>query len=286
LDVGFALHDDLPFWDLQPSLPAANHGNHVAGILCAKHDGSGTSGVLPTCLVVARAPDFAGQPDLYGIKPDTMVAVLNAFEEIVEKRDEIKAVNISLGYNWRKRFNLTTLDDATKTNVASIAAQLSGIYQIAKERDILIVSAAGNDSWGLDPKLEAAWASPINFASVALCKSKGFCNGVVIEAHDEDYKHADFSNIGGHLSCPGVDILSTVALNNNNEHSMTAYATMSGTSMASPYCAGGLVLLSMVRPKYKVPEIVGCAKNSGRPTGAFSAPALDLTAALSHCPPR
>ena len=286
LDMGFSIHDDLPLWDLPANVGAADHGNHVAGILCAKHDEKGTSGVLPTCLVVPRAPDFSRQPDLYGIKPDSMAAVLNAFSEIVENRDEIKAVNISLGYNWRKRFDLTLLDDDRKRDIASLAAQMASVYRTASERGIFIVSAAGNDSWGLDPKLNAAWASPLNYASLAFCQAEGLCNGVVVEAHDKKDQHADFSNVGGTLSCPGVDVLSTVAYDPSQEVSLLSYAFMSGTSMASPYCAGGLVLLSMVRPEYQVVELITCARASGRSTGDFSAPALDLGAALESCPTR
>lgn len=286
LDMGFSIHDDLPLWDLPANVPAADHGNHVAGILCAKHDNMGVSGVLPTCLVVPRAPDFSSPPDLFGVEPDSIAAVLNAFTEIATNRDDVKAINISLGYNWRKRFNLTILEDERKKDIASLAVQMVSAFRIANERGIFIVSAAGNDSWGLDPKLSAAWASPLNYASLAFCKAEGLCNGVVVEAHDNHDQHADFSNIGGTLSCPGVDVLSTVAYDEAKQPSQTAYAIMSGTSMASPYCAGGLVLLSMVRPDYQISELIECARSSGRSTGNFSAPALDLASALEACPAR
>lgn len=284
LDMGFSIHNDLPLWDLPGSVRAADHGNHVAGILCANHDQIGTSGVLPKCLVVARAPDFSTQTDLFGIDADTMVDVMIAFSEIVQNRNDIKAINISIGYNWWKKGDPTKLTDDQKRDIANLGVQAAGAYRLAKERGIFIVSAAGNDSWGLDPKFNAAWSSPINYASLAFCKGEGWCNGVIVEAHDNQDKHADFSNVGGTLSCPGVDILSTVAFDQNRQPSMNSYAKTRGTSQASPYCAGGLVLLSMLRPNYEVPELIECARSSGRKTGDFSAPALDIGAALEACP--
>ncbi|MGH1417141.1 MAG: S8 family peptidase [Pelagimonas sp.] len=287
LDIGFNTHLDLPLWGLDLSSKPRDHGNHVSGILCAKHDGRGINGVLPTCLVVPRTPQFSFLAEAEGVRANTMVAVLNAFEDIVENRDDIKAINVSLGYNWRENHDRIELTQEEKQQVADAAQQLLGLYQLAKERDIFIVTAAGNDSQGVDPKMNAIWSSPMNFASLVFCDRLSLCNGVVVEAHDPTDKHADFSNIGGDLSCPGVDVLSAVAHDIFREASMSDYAYMSGTSMASPYCAGGLVMLSMLRPNYSAPEIVACAKDAARPvTGAFVASALDLEASLAQCPPR
>lgn len=288
LDIGFNHHIDLPLWGLDTSVSPQDHGNHVAGILCAKHDGRGINGVLPTCLVVPRTPKYSLLAGIEGIRANTMVAVLNAFEEIIENRDDIKVVNVSLGYNWRKKDKeKTVLSEEEKQQVADAAMQLLGLYQLAQERDIFIVTAAGNDSWELDPKMNAVWSSPMNFASLAFCRELNLCNGVVVEAHNVVDKHADFSNIGGDISCPGVDVISTVAFDIFKDPSASEYAYMSGTSMASPYCAGGLVMLSMLRPNYSATEIVNCAKEAARPVeGAFVASALDLEATLEHCPSR
>src|SRR5690606_13641636 len=53
IDVGFADHEDL---DLVAGLPVAmprhDHGNHVAGIICAQHNQIGVRGVLPNCTSV------------------------------------------------------------------------------------------------------------------------------------------------------------------------------------------------------------------------------------------
>ncbi|MBG6146628.1 subtilisin family serine protease [Labrenzia sp. EL_142] len=287
LDIGFNFHQDLPLWGLANSAPVKDHGNHVAGILCAKHNGRGVNGVLPTCLVVPRTPIYSGLASYEGVRANTMVAVLNAFEEIIENRDDIKAINVSLGYNWRKKVGRIELNDDEKQHIADTASQLLGLYKLAKERDIFIVTAAGNDSFQLDQKMNAVWSSPMNFASRVFCTDLDLCNGVIVEAHDAMEKHADFSNIGGDLSCPGVDILSTVAHDIHERASSTDYAFMSGTSMASPYCAGGLVLTSLVRPNYSAPEIITCAKEAARSVeGAFSAPAFDMLATLEHCPRR
>lgn len=45
IDVGFAMHEDLAFG--RPlNGPSNDHGNHVAGIICAKHNGKGIAGGL------------------------------------------------------------------------------------------------------------------------------------------------------------------------------------------------------------------------------------------------
>lgn len=282
LDSGFSLHADLPYWDLDPSLPADDHGNHVAGILCGKHNDTGMSGVLPNCLVVARAPNFFEMPGLNGASPDSMAAVLNAFEKIIETRPEVKVVNISMGYNWKDK-DVQRVDAETRDDIATMAGQMARVFRLAHENDIFIVSSAGNDSGGLDPKMSALWSSPLNLAIRGYCLKNGWCNGVIAEAHNSKDEPTDFSNGDGDLSCPGVRIVSTVAYDKDDLPSATSYAEMSGTSMAAPYCAGGLVLLSRLLGDPPAADVIECAKNNARRTGNFSAPALDIEAAFNSC---
>lgn len=281
LDVGFALHKDLPLWDL-PNVPADDHGNHVSGIICGNHDGVGIKGVLRTCLIVGRVPRYQRLVNSGDAKPDSMVAVLNALESIMQSRPELKAINVSLGYNWTSEEAANITQDQRK-NIASMAVQLEDVFEMAKDRDIFIVSAAGNDSGELDVKMDANWSSPINFAARAYCAQLGWCNGVVVEAHHQDDASASFSNGGGTLSCPGVNIVSAMAYDSKKLPSNGSYGLMSGTSMAAPFCTGGLVLLGELLPNLSAKQIIDCARSNGRATGTFSAPALDIEAAFNNC---
>jgi subtilisin family serine protease len=106
---------------------------------------------------------------------------------------------------------------------------------------------------------------------------------VIVEAHDPDGKRAPFSNTGGNLSCPGVNILSTVAFDTARNPSKSAYGEMSGTSMASPYCAAGHVLFRLVRPGYSGEEAVECMLKSSVKSSS-GVPMLRLQEAVNACP--
>jgi subtilisin family serine protease len=133
------------------------------------------------------------------------------------------------------------------------------------------------------PAIDAKYASPFNWAAIN-ARALGVKNGVVVEAHDQLGKRASFSNTGGNISCPGVNILSTVAHDSKSELSNIAYGEMSGTSMASPYCAAGLMLFRLVRRDYDGEHALDCLLKSKSKTD-FGIPMLKLKDALDACPP-
>ncbi|MBG6173078.1 hypothetical protein IWQ55_001350 [Labrenzia sp. EL_208] len=288
-DVGFALHEDILFVDGIEGQRVLDHGNHVAGIVCAMHNDRGYRGVLPYCGVRARAHGFWIDPGLPGRGAERlrlMRAVMETFEDFVQNTREVAAYNVSLGYNWHK---LAATDPSFEFHgnpnlellVENNAQMLIEVLKTANDRGVLIVSAAGNDSSGLAAPLDAQWASPFNYVARFACQARGLCNGVVVEAHDPAGDRAVFSNVGGHISCPGVNIHSAVATN-GGKPSKRSYGIMSGTSMAAPYCTGGLVLLATLLPTLGIEEILECLRQVG-PVSSAGTPMMRLADAHDHC---
>lgn len=289
MDVGFGRHRNLVYIDLLNSTPIEDHGTHVSGIACGRaKETSGINGVIPNCLVRARYGDVFFE----SVQPGQVTKFFALFSQIlaslttfVDSYDDVSVFNISLGYNWTSNFGINP--DKPESSQWKSLVEIQGpllvtLLQNAEKKGKIIFSAAGNDSTGLSPPIDAKYASPFNWAAIT-ARELGIKNGVIVEAHDKMGKRAPFSNTGGHISCPGVNILSTVAFNAQRQPSKSAYGEMSGTSMASPYCASGLVLFRLVQKKYSSQEALECILSSSVKSDS-GVPMLKLKAAIEKCP--
>ncbi len=103
------------------------------------------------------------------------------------------------------------------------------MIQLAEQRNVLIVAAAGNDNTD---------------ALVRPCIYPGV---ICVASHDPDGAISHFSNYGSgvDIAAPGLSILSTIPLEATPEVFLTSrgYDYKHGTSMASPYVAGVLARL-------------------------------------------
>ena len=286
IDVGFADHVDLDTVPALPhEIPVNNHGNHVAGIICAQHNDIGVKGALNHCktFISAGSSFFDSvspieDPGLLGFHT-RFSELISTVLDFIEQNSSVKTINLSLGYNWMPNFGI----DPRDSNNAQIRDLVRGqgrfftsILAFAKNRDVAIVSAAGNDSRTLPTPLPAIWASPFNFGSSMIEDLDGWTNGLVVEAHDINGNRAVFSNNGGHISCPGVDVLSTLAVPSNS------YGRMSGTSMASPYCAAALAALRELRTDLTLRESIDCLRASPDLI-ENRVPRLNLDHAVNQC---
>ena len=139
--------------------------------------------------------------------------------------DAVKAVNYAVALK-KKGVNIRVLSNSWGGGGFSQA--LSDAIQAANDEGIVFVAAAGNS------------ASNNDFVP-AYPASYRLDNVIAVAAVDRNGRLASFSNYGGqsvHVAAPGVEILSTVRNG--------GYASMSGTSMATPHVSGvaGLILCS------------------------------------------
>lgn len=163
------------------------HGTHVAGIIAAKNDGFGITGVAPGSQILPlRVLDASGSGYLSDIAAAIDYAVSNNAD----------VINLSLGGTA----NFYLIEDAVNRAVNA---------------GVVVVAAAGNSGPSNTlPSYPAAYGSVI-----------------AVAATDSSGTVASYSNQGAYLdiAAPGSAIISTYP---------NGYASLSGTSMASPHVAG------------------------------------------------
>ncbi|MBL7815831.1 MAG: S8 family peptidase [Saprospiraceae bacterium] len=212
--------------------PDAMHGTHVAGIIGAvRTNNTGMKGVADNVRImgVRCVPD--------GDERDKDVA--NSIIYAVDNGATV--INMSFGKSqaWDKE----AVDKAVK---------------YAQSKDVLLVHAAGNDSKDND-------AGDNNFPN-ARYKKKGLFSpkkaknwievGALSWKKNEDAV-AEFSNFGQNnvdVFAPGVDIYSTLPENK--------YKNLSGTSMASPVCAGVAAVIRSYFPELTAEQVKECIEKS------------------------
>jgi subtilisin len=202
------------------------HGTHVAGIAAAKDDGAGVVGIAPSArLWAVKVLDSNGD----GFDSDIIAGI----DYITQHANEIDVVNMSFGGDGP--------DNALHT--AIINSVNAGVTYTA---------AAGNEA------SDAASVVPASFPEViavsAISDSDGKCGGL---GGSSDDKLASFSNYGSvvDMAAPGVNIFST--------YKGSTYATMSGTSMATPHVTGAAALYKSIHPGAAPSEIKSALLSSG-----------------------
>ena len=299
LDVGFGTHSHITYNAVLGGMPANppkaectySHGTHVAGIVGALFGkGRGIDGMVPdskidaipvssevwlegsnlglTNQLIQRAMLFSGAVD----------SLIDFMDQYPLKAGERRVVNASLGYNWSALgFEFGKDPDEDENVKAHIFNSARSVQRLAaKYKDsILIVAAAGNNSEGLGNPHWAEFASPFGFAATHESPTyQKASNILIVEALGRDGKRASFSNSGGHVAAPGVDIMSTLAGVSDG------YGLCSGTSQATPHVTALAAILFELDPKKSPAEVAEIIRSSAQPGLDSKTPRADALAAV------
>lgn len=190
-----------------------DHGTHVAGIIGARaEDGVGLAGVAPGCRVMALkifAPYFE-QGKFKGVYSNSF-AMAQAIQHATMRGAKVINVSASMGN-----------DEVLET-----------MMSMARAKGLVVCVSAGNQG-----------------RNVYSGSPKSLDGVVVVHATDANDRLASYSNFGNTLglSAPGDKILSTIPTYpdpfTQQPRPASGYASLSGTSMASPFAAGVAALLA------------------------------------------
>jgi subtilisin len=234
IDTGVSAHPDLNVntaggRNCIISLLNANddhgHGSHVAGTIGALDNGAGVVGVAPGARIwPVKVLNAAGS--------GLVSQIVCGIDYVTSKAGQIDVANMSLSGGGSDDGNCgnTNNDSEHRAICASVAA------------GITYVVAAGNDSRNAAQSTPASYDEVITVSALADFNGQPGGGAAATCTSDQDDTFASFSNFGPDVDiiAPGVCIYSTT--------SGSSYATMSGTSMASPHVAGAAALYRAVNP--------------------------------------
>lgn len=190
------------------------HGTHVAGSIGALDNDIGVVGVAPGARVHAvKVLSSSGS--------GFTSWVVAGIDWVAANADTIEVANMSLGGSGYSQAQYDAIQGAVDAGVA-------------------FAVAAGNSAAPASGYTPAAFDNVLTVSALADFDGNPGGTGSATCRSDQDDTLAGFSNYGDavDITAPGVCIRSTYPIEQGS------YATISGTSMASPHAAGGLALLA------------------------------------------
>lgn len=287
VEFGFTPHVDVDYQPLDPRFLLSSrakdaaerikdydHALHVTGTIAGRRntdaDHRGIDGFNPLARPLAH---------VYG------GSILWSLEGVLSKPDVPRVVNMSIGTHWAKAGINPNENQAVQDEVRGYALALINLLKSHEGRGLrvpLLVVAGGNDSGKPvlgNAIIDARWGSSATNAALA----EGMPGILVVEAVGRKagggLERAGFSNRGGQVSAPGVDVLSAISDPANPDVPSTLFNLLSGTSMAAPAVSGLASFLASVEPRLTNDELVQAITRSAEPV-AGAAPVIDAFAAV------
>ncbi len=245
------------------------HGTHVAGISGAGKNNPSTSGMFGVAydayLLPIKVLDKGGSGTWESVARGIQYAVNQRNSTSVAAALKPFVINLSLG-----------------GSSTSTSATVETALRNAVSAGMVVVAAAGNDG-GANPIYPARYAKETSWANGQI---------IAVGAVDANNVIASFSNRAGdtrdfYLVAPGVSIYSTYTKwNPRTKKYVAGYATLSGTSMATPYVTGAVALIKSGWPSLTAPTIANILFTSATDLGVngvdviYGRGLLNLEAAL------
>lgn len=238
IDTGIDLnHPDLNLFrqvTFVPGTSTANddngHGTAVAGIAAAKDDSVGVVGIAPGARLWAiKVLDRTGS--------GSISTIIEGIDYVTQNAGQIDAANLSFGCKCTS----SALDLAINNSVAA---------------GVTYVVAAGNA--GEDSSFWSPASNPNVISVAAMADSDGKCGGLGPQtSYGPDDTLAGFSNFGDKvtIAAPGVNIYTT--------YIGSAYATLSGTSVAAPFVTGAVALYHSLHPGISPTQVRSALLSAG-----------------------
>ena len=263
------------------------HGTHVAGIVAAEKNNTGTHGVAYNADLVGANVDYHGNGMINkGLAQQALhdFAKLKSPESAGGEEMNIVAVNMSFNqpnffYNGNGS-TVTQLSDGTY-NAAEITTRLlnngygdSRYWKVATDNDIILVNSAGNYGFNHagDPGI---WAVEEDANGNLVLGGKmvivGSWDGSGVAGNKAGHVCLNINTINNtcndthrlsefYILAPGQAINSTIPTGMGNNGNDTA--TMSGTSMAAPHVTGAFGVLNQMWPYMNGENLVKLVMNT------------------------
>jgi hypothetical protein len=263
------------------SRPGLSHGTKVAAIIAAKFDnGIGVDGAAAGFATIVGCAAKQATDELKAADPGLQKEPLfdrlkDALDKLLDRKPAVPIINVSMGYNWISVSRFASED----TKLQEIVVRQGKIVRelLRKHPDVIVVSAAGNDSNETHPE-PAMWASPYNWAALgpSSADDPASPNVIVVQGLEKNGTHPlVVSNVGGTIRAIANKIPTIIGKNQFDKED--------GTSGAAPLVSATIALMLARHPGLSVAQI---KKNLGI-DGKLGdqAPALDAFAAVKASSP-
>lgn len=226
VDSGVDLHHPDLSHRLQPGYNAIDHSNNA--------DDDNGHGTHVAGIIAADTNNHKGVAGITWLNPIIPVKVLDS-------KGSGGSFDVAQGIRWATDHGAKVINLSLGNYQTS--AVMEKAIRYAQKKDVVVVSAAGNDNSG-QPSYPSAYPDVIGVAAV-----------------DYHGKRAPFSNYGNYVdvAAPGVDIAST--------YFHGQYASLSGTSMAAPHVTALAALIRSIDPTLKNKEVAGIITGTTQKNG-------------------
>ena len=261
-----------------------SHGTHVAGIVAAEKNGTGTHGVAYNADLVGANVDYHGNGMINkGLAQQALHDMAKLKSPTANGGEEMNIIAVNMSFNTPQLFydsngsTVTQLADGTY-NATEITTRIlnngygdSQYWKVATDNDIILVNSAGNYGFNHagDPGIWAveedsngnlvlggkmvivgSWDG----TGVAGNKAGHVCLNIntVNNTCNDTHRISDF-----YILAPGQAINSTLPTNGGS-----ATGTMSGTSMAAPHVTGALGVIHQMWPYMAGDNLVKLVMNT------------------------